>query len=96
MVLRFNRRMTRIRVLHREVELIPEKSGRKSKDQRKPCGDAIPQSLSLQYSLCDQHRAGNQADRNAEHGKVSVKYQVSSVMSVDCMSPDTRHLTPDT
>jgi len=26
-------------------------AGRKSKDQRKPCGDAIPPTLSLQFEL---------------------------------------------
>jgi len=33
-----------MRVLCREAELIPAKfAGRKSKDQRKPCGDASPE-----------------------------------------------------
>jgi hypothetical protein len=40
-------KVTRKRVLHREVELIPL-SGRKSKDQRKPSGCAIIRQLSLQ------------------------------------------------
>ena len=68
----FTPKLTRIRVLHCEMELIlrPDRSlhenlsgmnKKKSNDQRKPFGYAIPVILSLQEKLCLQYPVSDRA-----------------------------------
>jgi hypothetical protein len=47
-------KMTRMRVPHFNMGLIPVATGRKSRDQRKPSGKTTPRHLSLLNKSCVQ------------------------------------------
>lgn len=89
MALEEKARVTRTRVLRREPRLTdltlpfppPLSAGNgvgideagKSKDQRKPSGPARPDTFPPVHNLCEEHRAGNHADRDTENGIQSAK-----------------------
>ena len=72
--------MTRIRVLHRGMELTPANSaGEKSTDQRKPFGCAITRYIfPSENKTLKQCRVSNRADKETGNGELSCRCQKRS------------------